>query len=523
MTSTVPRQELTASGYTHRQVLVIFSGLMLGMFLAALDQTIVATALPEIVGDLGGASHLAWVVTAYMLTVSISTPLYGKLGDLYGRKRLFQFAIVTFLVGSMLCGVSQSMSQLIGFRALQGLGAGGLIVLAQALIAEVVTARERGRYQGYFGALFGVSSVAGPLLGGFLTDNLSWRWVFYVNLPVGLVALVVTALKLPANGAPRSKPRIDYLGAALLAASVTCIVLVTTWGGEQCAWGSSLILSLIAVSVVLLGAFIAVERRAPEPVLPLHLFNLRTFAVSSAVAFIVGVGMYGTISYLPYFMQTVNGASATDSGLVLLPLMLAMLLASMVAGQSISRTGRYRIFPVSGMVIAAVAMFLLSTMGGDTSKTLVTGYMALLGVGLGFCMQTLILAVQNEVETKDLGVGTSAVNFFRSMGGSLGVAVFGAMFNAQFARNLPSFTHQLSEAERAALRLADPAEYAHYVYRFADSITSIFGWAAVVLAIGFGLSLMLRDTTFGTGAIHGPGDHDGSDGTRTIGDRVVAH
>lgn len=491
--------DVTESGYTHRQVLVIFSGLMLGMLLAALDQTIVATALPEIVGDLGGASHLAWVVTAYMLTTSISTPLYGKLGDLYGRKRLFQVAIVIFLIGSALCGVAQSMLQLVAFRAVQGLGAGGLIVLAQAIIAEVVTPRERGRYQGYFGALFGVSSVAGPLLGGFLTDSWSWRWVFYVNIPLGLLALVVTALKLPAS-APKGKASIDYLGAALLTAAVTCIVLFTTWGGEQYAWSSPTILLLVAASAVLLGAFVFVEQRVDEPVLPMHLFRLRTFTIASVVCFVIGVGMYGTISYLPYFLQTVNGASATDSGLVLLPLMVGMLSTSVISGRSISRTGRYKHFPVAGTLLAAVAMVLLSTMTGDTSNLTVTIYMILLGLGLGLCMQTLVLATQNEVEPKDLGVGTSAVNFFRSMGGSIGVAMFGALFNARFASVLSDYPHQLSEPERTALRAADPAGYNDYVHRFADAITTIFGWAAPVLLVGFVLTLGLREVSLRSGS-----------------------
>lgn len=329
---------------SHRQVLTILSGLLLGMLLAALDQTIVSTALPRIVGDLHGLSHIAWVTTAYLLASTVTTPLWGKLGDLFGRKYLFQAAIVIFLVGSALCGTVDSMFQLIMFRGLQGLGAGGLMVLAQASIADIVPPRQRGRYQGYLGAVFGAASVIGPLLGGFLTDQLSWRWIFYVNVPVGIVALVVTTIVLP-NTIAKAKPAIDYLGFGVLAAAISCLVLLTTWGGAQYAWGSPVILALIVGTVVLLCAFGMLERRATEPVIPLTLFRNRTFDVASAVSFIVGLSMFGAIIYLPLFLQLVSGASATNSGLLMLPLMAGLLVASMASGQVISRTGRYKAFP----------------------------------------------------------------------------------------------------------------------------------------------------------------------------------
>jgi EmrB/QacA subfamily drug resistance transporter len=484
---------------SRRQVLSIFSGLMLGMFLASLDQTIVATALPTITGDLGGLDHLSWVITSYMLTSAISTPLYGKLGDLFGRKRLFQFAIVLFLAGSALSGLSRSMEQLIAFRAVQGLGAGGLIVLAQAIMAEVVSPRERARYSGYFGALFGVSSVGGPLLGGFLTDQISWRWVFYVNLPIGALALLVTAIKLPAS-ARHGKPKVDYLGSALLTAAVTCLVLFTTWGGTTYAWGSGAIIGLGVASVLLIVGLIVVERRVSEPVIPVHLFRTRTFNVATTVSFIIGVAMFGALSFLPLFLQVVNGASATSSGLLLLPLMIGLLTASMGSGQIIARTGRYKHFPIAGTALAALALYLLSTMDTATTRSTVTVYMVLLGAGIGLSMQTLILAVQNAVRVSELGVATSSVSFFRSMGGSLGVALFGALFNNLLADRVgttvptgegsgfsPASVQQLPEAERVA-----------FTTGFADSLTTVFLYAVPLVVAAFGLAWFLREVPLRT-------------------------
>jgi EmrB/QacA subfamily drug resistance transporter len=490
---------------SHRQLLVIFSALMLGMLLAALDQTIVATALPTIVGDLGGLNHLSWVVTAYLLAATVSTPLYGKLGDLYGRKLIFQAAIVIFLIGSVLAGLSQSMGQLIVFRAIQGLGGGGLMVTAQAIIGDVVSPRERGRYMGYFGAVFGGAMVAGPLAGGFFTDHLTWRWVFYINLPLGLAALVVTTVALHAREA-RVRHRVDYPGAALLAAGVACVVLLTTWGGTEYAWGSSTIVGLGLAAAVLLTAFALVERRAAEPVIPLALFRNSTFDVASAVSFIIGFAMFGVISFLPLYLQLVTGASATNSGLLLLPLMFGLLGASTLSGQLISRTGRYKVFPVAGTAIATVGMWLLSTMTPTTGRATSTVYMIVVGIGIGLVMQVVILATQNAVDRRDLGIATGTVSFFRSVGGSFGVAVFGAIFTnrlaGELARRLPADVLARARASggSAASSLSPraldalPAPLRHgFVEAFSNSLTATFRYAVPCILVAFLVTWLLRE------------------------------
>jgi len=471
-----------------RQVLIIFSGLLLAMLLAALDSTIVATALPTIVGELGGLDRLGWVVTAYLLAQTVVTPLYGKLGDLYGRKIVLQSAVVVFLVGSVLCGMADSMMQLIIFRAIQGLGGGGLMVTSQAVVADIVPPRERGRYQGIFGAVFGLSSITGPLLGGYFTTHLSWRWIFYINLPLGLLAMVVIAIVLP-RSAVRVQRSIDYLGAGLLALALSALVLFSDLGGVTLPWTSTPMLALIASGLLLTVAFVYVEKRAREPVLPLRLFSDRTFALTSAIGLIVGFAMFGSVTYLPLFLQVVNGATPTGSGLQMLPMMGGMLLTSISSGQLISRWGRYRVFPIVGTAVMAFGLLLLSRMNAETSVLTASIYMGVLGSGMGLVMQVLVIAVQNTVPYEDLGVATSGATLFRLIGGSLGTAVFGAIFATGLAMQLEGMGGIALPAgtgisPQAIADLA-PADRAIYITSFTASLSVVFEFATGVALVGF--------------------------------------
>jgi EmrB/QacA subfamily drug resistance transporter len=475
---------------------VIFTALMLVVLLAALDQTIVSTALPTIVGDLGGLSHLSWVVTAYLLTSTVSGPLYGKFGDLYGRKIVIQAAIVIFLVGSALCGIAQNMAELISFRALQGLGAGGLVVVAIAVIGDIIPPRDRGRYQGLFGGVFGVATVIGPLIGGFFVDNLSWRWIFYVNLPVGVIAFVVIGATFHAP-AERVQHAIDYLGAALLAGGLASLVLLTSLGGTTYAWGSPEIIAMGIVGVVLLVLFPYAERRAAEPILPLSLFRNRIFVVSSAVGFIIGVALFGSITFLPLFLQIVRGRNPTSSGLQLTPMMAGLLITSIVGGQVISRTGRYRPFPIVGTAIATVGMALLTLLDVHTSTLTTSLYVLVIGFGLGMVMQVLVLAVQNAVDPRFMGVATSGSIMFRQIGGSVGIAAFGAIFanhlRQNLAKTLPPGVKGPSSATPKAVNALPPHVHTLYVHAFSNALHPMFLVGAVVSGLAFVLSWFLRE------------------------------
>ncbi|MEU7660181.1 MDR family MFS transporter [Streptomyces lincolnensis] len=489
-------------GHVPGNVLVSIGALLLGMLLAALDQTIVSTALPTIVSELGGLDHLSWVVTAYLLASTAATPLWGKLGDQYGRKTLFQIAIVIFLIGSALCGMAQNMPQLIAFRALQGLGGGGLMVLSMAIVGDLVPPRDRGRYQGLFGAVFGATSVLGPLLGGLFTEHLSWRWVFYINLPIGVVALAViaTVLRIPGKS---ERHVIDYLGTFLIASVATCLVLVASLGGTTWAWGSPRTIGLAVLGVVLAVAFVAVERRAAEPVLPLKLFRIRTFTLSAVISFIVGFAMFGAMTYLPTFLQVVQGVSPTMSGVHMLPMVLGLLLSSTLSGQIVSRTGRWKVFPVAGTAVTTLGLLLLHQLDAHSSTAEMSGFFFVFGLGLGLVMQVLVLIVQNAVSYEDLGVATSGATFFRSIGASFGVAIFGTVFAGRLGDKLadafrgaqlpPGVSVDTLEADPRGIAALPDALRPPALDAYASAITDVFLYAAPVALLGFVLAWFLKE------------------------------
>ncbi|MFE4717433.1 MDR family MFS transporter [Streptomyces sp. NPDC056728] len=531
----LPRTDLTADpgldrtgstiggGHAPRSVMVSIGALLLGMLLAALDQTIVSTALPTIVSDLGGLEHLSWVVTAYLLASTAATPLWGKLGDQYGRKKLFQIAIVIFLISSALCGMAQNMPQLIGFRALQGVGGGGLMVLSMAIVGDIVPPRDRGRYQGLFGAVFGATSVLGPLLGGLFTEHLSWRWVFYINLPIGVVALAViaTTLHIPVRSA---KHTIDYLGTFLIASVATCLVLVASLGGTTWDWDSAQIIGLAVLGVVLAVVFVQVERRAAEPVLPLKLFRIRTFTLSAVISFVVGFAMFGAMTYLPTFLQVVHGVSPTMSGVHMLPMVIGLLLSSTASGQIVSRTGRWKVFPIVGTGVTAIGLLLLHQLDENSSTGEMSAYFFVFGLGLGLVMQVLVLIVQNAVSYEDLGVATSGATFFRSIGASFGVAIFGTVFASRLGDKLtdalagrslpPGVDVNALQSDPRGIGELPPVARGPVLHAFASSITDVFLYAAPVALVAFVLAWFLREDKL-RGSVTAP------DGTETLASNPV--
>lgn len=500
------------------KIRIVLFGLMIAMMLAMLDNMIVSTALPRIVGEFGGLDHFTWVVTAYVLGTTVSTPIWGKLGDLFGRKSIFLTSVVIFLVGSALCGMAGSnllggpddgMAELIAFRAVQGLGAGGLLVGVLAIIGDLVPPRERGRYQGMIAGIMAIALVAGPLVGGFITDHLSWRWAFYVNLPLGGVALVllVATLRLPRY---RTEHRIDWLGAALLAVGITAMVLITTWGGNEYAWRSPQIVGLVGLAVAALAVFAVVELRAVEPILPLKLFANRNFALISAIGFLLGFAMFGAMSFLPLYQQTVQGASATESGLLLLPLMFGMLVVSLAVGRTITRTGRYRVFPIVGGVVMSAGMALLTYLDAQTGRTESSLYLFVLGVGMGFLMQTTMLIAQNSVDQRDLGAASGAATFFRSIGGSFGISLFGAVFASRLAGSPGGGAFAGGEAG-TAMDLAKlqqlPAAARELVFGgLADAISHVFLWALLFTLVVPVLAWFIKEIPLRTENIPGPAD-----------------